>query len=132
MSDEHLITKSDLEQIIPNKNSLPYPVQVGDQKIVVPDNHIFRKRGLENIVHYYETKVCEIKDEYDRLLENYNLNKRIYESIFKFEPIIGKVYFLYENMFEEEFLSLIDPNEWNMKYIGSYRLRSDERWEEVK
>lgn len=132
IENEENIVRADPDKIIPNKHSLSYPVQIGDQKIVVPDNNIFRKRGLSNIVHYYETRVCEIKEEYDRLIDSYNLNKRIYESNFKFEPILGHTYHLYRNYFGEEFLSLISPDEWNMDCIGSYRLCSDERWGKVK
>lgn len=118
-------------EIIDNKNSLTYPVQVGDQKIILPDNNVFKKKGLQDIIHYYESRIAEIKKQYDELIENYQINKRIYESVFKFEPVIGKIYHLYDGGSNEEFLSLIEPNEWHVKYIGSFRLNSDGRWEKV-
>ena len=38
------------------KNSLTYPVQIGDQKIVLPDNSIFKKLGLVDLEHFYQTR----------------------------------------------------------------------------
>lgn len=125
------IPKYDPDKIIPNKNSLTYPVQVGDQKITLFDNAPFRKRGVIDLEHYYTTKIFEIQKEYERLVEDFNINKRIYASKFGFEPVVGYAYYLYENSFGEEFLSLVAPNQWQMKYIGSFKLTSDKRWEKV-
>jgi hypothetical protein len=118
----------DPDKIIPNKNSLTYPVQIGDQKITLFDNTPFRKRGVIDLEHYYTTKIFEIQEEYNRLVEDFNINKRIYASKFGFEPVVGDTYHLYENYFGEEFLSIINPTQWQMKYIGSFKLTSDKRW----
>ena len=43
---------------------------------------------------------------------------------------MGEVYHLYEKK-NSRFLSLIAPNEWNKKYLGSYLLTTDGKWEKV-
>lgn len=124
--------KYDPDKVIPNKNSLSYPVQIGDQKIVLFDNTPFKKRGLVDVEHYYETKILEIKKEYDNLVEDYVINKMIYSSEFNFEPVVGYTYYLYENLSGDNFLSLISPNQWNMyKYLGSFKLTSSKRWKKI-
>lgn len=123
--------KYDPDKVVPNKNTLTYPVQIGDQKIVLFDNTPFIKRGLTDLEHYYNTRLQEIKKEYDILYESYQINKRIYSSIFKFEPIVGNIYYLYENLSGEEFLSMIKPNEWSYKCFGSFRLNAERRWEQI-
>jgi hypothetical protein len=125
------IPKHDPDLIIPNKNSLPYPVQVGDQKITLFDNTPFRNRGVIELEHYYTTKIFEVQKEYEKLVEDFNINKRVYASKFSFEPVVGHIYHLYENIFGEEFLSMISPSEWHLKYLGSFKLTSDKRWETV-
>ena len=45
--------------------------------------------------------------------------------------VIGDTYHLYVNNKEEVFLSLICPNEWNQKYVGSFKLDSSEKWIKV-
>jgi len=115
-----------------DKNKLTYPVQIGDQKITVIDTEPFIQRGLQELDNYYTTKLAEIKEDYDDLLDDYNINRRVYSSKFNFQPIIGETYHLYLNSFDEEFLSLIAPNEWSMKYLGSFILNSENRWKQIK
>lgn len=114
-----------------DKNKLTYPVQIGDQKITLPDNSFFKQKGLKDLENYYTAALLEVKEKYDELLDDYNINKRIYSSHFKFEPVIGNVYHLYINFNDEEFLSLIAPNEWEMTYLGSFKLNSENLWEKV-
>lgn len=125
------IPKYDPDEIIPNKNSLPYPVQIGDQKITPIDNTFLKKRGLVNLEHYYQTKLNEIIEEYQELVEDFKINERVYNSKFSWEPIIGHIYHLYKNSQGEEFLSLITPNDWSYKHLGSFKYNSDHRWEKV-
>ena len=56
----------------------------------------------------------------------------VWESKISFEPIVGDTYHLYY-LGGKNTLSLIGPNEWNKveNYIGSYKLTSDGKWEQV-
>ena len=63
-------------------------------------------------------------------MDDYKNTTLIYESDYNFEPIMGEVYHLYEKK-NSRFLSLIAPNEWNKKYLGSYLLTTDGKWEKV-
>ena len=80
---------------------------------------------------YFESRFNEIKDEYKKLIEAYKWNELVYNSQFRFEPIKGHVYHLYQKEDDTLFLSLIGPDEWNQIYIGSFRLDSDDKWTKV-
>ena len=55
----------------------------------------------------------------------------VYSAKFKFEPIVGETYHLYEGT-KEPFLSLIEPNNWNKKHLGSFRLNGEYKWERLE
>jgi hypothetical protein len=65
----------------------------------------------------------------ESLLEEYNWNETIYRHAdYTFQPTVGKTYHLYEREDTTLFLSMIGPNEWNQKTIGSFRLESTGKW----
>jgi hypothetical protein len=51
----------------------------------------------------------------------------VYESEFNFEPIIGEIYYLYE-IRGNNVLSMIKPEEWGQKHLGSFKLSVDKIW----
>ena len=81
---------------------------------------------------FFEAKFNEIKDEYKKLIENYEWNKLVYSSNFKFEPNVGSIYFLYQNDDESLFLSIIEPDMWSKTFIGAFKLDSDNKWVKVE
>ena len=79
---------------------------------------------------YFQKKLLEIKTSYDLLTTELKWNELIYKSKYNFKPIIGEIYYLYKNG-EENFLSLIKPNEWNFKCIGKFKLKSNSIWQKI-
>ena len=63
-----------------------------------------------------------------KLIENFEWNKLVYASDYKFEPEKGKVYFLYQKEDETLFLSLIEPEMWDKIFIGAFKLDSENKW----
>ena len=84
---------------------------------------------------YFDTKLQELQEEYSKLAEEYKLNEMVYNAQCRFGPVIGEVYHLYEREDESTFLSMIGPNDWLSikpdKFIGSFRLTSNDKWEKV-
>jgi hypothetical protein len=60
-------------------------------------------------------------------MDDYKWNELVYNAKFSFEPAIGETYHLYLGDDGIEFLSLIDPNEWNKEFIASFKLNSDKK-----
>ena len=81
--------------------------------------------------HYFESRLNELKEEYKKLIQEYNWTKLVYESKYLFQPIVGHIYHLYEDKDKALFLSLIAPNEWDRPYIGSFKLQTDGKWEKI-
>ena len=77
---------------------------------------------------YFETKSSEINNEIERLVNEFEWTKLIYNSEYSFQPKVGVKYFLYQREDMSSFLSLISPNEWDKKLVGQFRLKSDGRW----
>jgi len=102
-----------------------YPTDLGspafDSSVLKKDNFAFK---------HLKAKFDELNTEYTSLLTTLKWNEVIYNSDHNFTPIAGKVYHLYNNK-TVTFLSMIEPNEWKMKYIGSFRLSANDIWEKI-
>ena len=121
------------DSYVPDRYTKAYPTEIGSQQIE-PDNiALFNLDKTQNLKHHYVKKFDEIRSEYNKLMEEIQVNERIYKSNYNFIPVIGNTYFLYCDN-GKEFLSIISPEEWKHKFdlIGKYVLQSDGRWFELK
>ena len=92
------------------------------------DVGVWRSEKIIKTNQYFEAKFNEIKEDYKKLIENYEWNKLVYASDFKFEPEKGKIYFLYQKKDETLFLSLIEPDMWDKIFVGAFKLDSENKW----
>lgn len=107
---------------------LPYASNVG-APVIKPENiDSWRQRGVTKVNHYLETKFLELKEEYFKLVEEFQWNDLIYNADFNFEPVIGETYHLYARNNGKNFLSLISPNEWKQECLGSFYLTPEQKW----
>ncbi|MEQ9467226.1 MAG: DUF2452 domain-containing protein [Ekhidna sp.] len=65
------------------------------------------------------------------------VSERIYQASVPFQPVIGKVYFLYKKKDNSDLLSMVSPEEWGKNFPyesfeAEVRLMSDHTWEIVK
>ena len=112
-------------------NILPYASNVG-APVIKPENiDSWRQRGVTKVNHHLETKFLELRDEYNKLVEEFKWNDLVYNAKFNFEPVIGETYHLYTGDDDENFLSLISPNEWKRECLGSFQLTADQKWTKI-
>ena len=112
-------------------NILPYASNVG-APVIKPENiDSWRQRGVTKVNHHLETKFLELRDEYNKLVEEFKWNDLVYNAKFSFEPVIGETYHLYTGDNGEDFLSLISSNEWERECLGSFQLTADQKWIKV-
>ncbi len=109
-------------------NTKNYPTTVGGQKFDVVK---LDKSDVVKANKYFNKRSEELKKEWENLVNEYNSTKLIYETECNFQPILGEVYHIYEGKNGDTFLSLINPNEWNKKYFGSYILNTNGTWEKI-
>ena len=65
------------------------------------------------------------------------VSERIYQAVVPFQPVIGKIYFLYKKNDGTDLLSMVSPDEWGKSFPyesfeAEVRLMSDHTWEIVK
>ena len=124
-------TKKKPDQVADNPGLLPYGSNVGAPAIKPDDIATWKVEKVVKTNNYFSTRYEEIKEEYRKLIEQYEWNKLVYESDFRFEPIKGRVYFLYQKQQGKLFLSLIEPELWNEIFIGAFKLDSEDKWIKV-
>tara|TARA_B110000305_G_scaffold49743_2_gene53676 strand:+ start:9491 stop:9874 length:384 start_codon:yes stop_codon:yes gene_type:complete len=116
------------DNVANNPSLLPYGSNVGAPAIKPNDVGVWRSEKITKTNQYFEAKFNDIKEDYQKLIENYEWNKLVYSSDFKFEPEKGIIYFLYQKEDETLFLSLIEPDMWDKIFIGAFKLDSDNKW----
>ena len=124
---DNIVYNSDKDKF--DANTKAYPTTVGSQKF---EPVCVDKSDSIKADQYFESKLQEIKKEYETLIDEYKWTKMIYNSTYNFQPILGEPYHLYENKRKELFLSLIEPDAWNQKYVGTFKLLNNGKWELVE
>ena len=114
-----------------NKALMPYGDNVSAPAIRVEDISAWKQVNSLKVNHQLQTKFNELKEEYKKLVEEYRWNELVYNAKFAFEPVIGQTYHLYVGRDGNIFLSMINPNEWNYEYVGSFSLDSNNKWNKI-
>ena len=96
-------------------------ISVGAPSIKIEDNKSWKERGVSKVNKKIGLKFQELKNEYNKLLDEFKWNELIYNSKFSFEPVVGETYYLYMDSSEEYFLSLIHPDSWNKDFIDYFK-----------
>jgi hypothetical protein len=109
-------------------NELVYGSSVGAPAIRLEDVGGWKRIQAQTANKIFTKKYEEIKDQFKALVDEVSWNEFVYSSTYNFIPVIGETYYLFEKGDGTPFLSLISPNEWNMKFIGATRLESNNKW----
>ena len=109
----------------------PYATTVGAPVITISDTNSWKNRSINKINHKVQARYLELKDEYEKMMAEFEYNNLIFKSKFAFEPVIGETYHLYQRDCGETFLSIIAPEECNFNAVGSFYLNADQIWEKV-
>ena len=109
---------------------LPYASSVSGPLIDVPNVDAFKRKGVEKASKILNAELEELQQRIKDFVTQTNNTQRVYAAHYKFEPIVGEIYHLYEGH-DGDFLSIIPPSQWRKTHIGSFRLTSDFKWESV-
>ena len=80
---------------------------------------------------YFGSRLNELKSEYENLVDEYKWSDIIYNALYNFQPILGEPYYLYLNDDDKHFLSIIEPNEWDQIFVGTFKLLNNGKWEKI-
>ena len=104
-----------------------YPTSFNSKNFDIIQNS---KELSHEATHYLENRIIEIKDEYNKLINEIEHTRLISSSEYNFTPIIGQIYYLYENK-NKKFLSVIGPEEWKMKFLGKFKMTTNKIWTKI-
>ena len=126
-----MLSDKDLQQLkdksADNPGLLSYPHSIGSAPIKPENTSSFINRATNKVNKEFKDRFERLKTEYESLLEELEWNKIIYESELRFEPVVGEIYHLYQKD-GKNFISLIGPDEWKHKYLGSFKFSHDLKW----
>jgi hypothetical protein len=105
-----------------------YGTNVGAPVISAPDVVSWKNRNLNKVNAQFKSKYEELKIVLDEFRSNFQVNQRVYNAKINFEPVVGNMYYLYKNKENEDFLSILSPQECNFNYVASFVLNSDNVW----
>ena len=107
---------------------LTYGSSVGAPAIKLEDVTGWKANQANEVNKQFKTKYEELKEEFQKLIDEVNWNELVYTSSYSFIPVVGGIYHLYVGKSDNLFLSLIAPNEWNQQHVGSFKLDSSNKW----
>lgn len=108
---------------------LTYGSNLGAPAIQIDDVMGWRHSKVEDVNNQFRTRYEELKAEAAKLVDEYNWNDLIYTRVeYSFQPTVGHIYHMYMRDNESLFLSIIEPQQWKMKHVASFRLDSTNKW----
>jgi len=126
-----MLSNSHIDKVNLKPMIIPYPTHVGAPKIEPQDLTDFKKNGLNKVDRVIKKKYHELVKEAETLQNSLLIQNEVYSSNYKFEPKIGEIYHLYEELNGSRTLSLIGPSEWSKSFLYSVVLNSDMTWSKV-
>jgi hypothetical protein len=109
---------------------LPYAISNSSPVINIPNVDSFKKKGVDKVSKQFQAELEDLQNKIKSFVNLAADTQMVYSAKFKFEPIVGETYHLYQGD-KESFLSLIEPGSWNKKHLGSFRLNGDYKWDRV-
>lgn len=130
----------DKDKIAENPHLLPYAHTVGGVVIHPIDKGKVKGLSVTAMYEQTENQLDQIREQMHALLEQaksihekVRVSEIIYLADCGFQPVIGKLYHLYQKKDESYVLSLVAPLEWGAnppyKFIASIKLLADHTWE---
>ncbi len=109
---------------------LPYASSLSGPIIEVPNVDAFKKKGVDKVSKQFQAELTDLQEKIKSFVSLAADTQQVYNAHFKFEPIVGETYYLYQGL-NNTFLSLIDPSQWKQEHLGTFRLNSDYKWERL-
>jgi hypothetical protein len=110
---------------------LTYGSNIGAPAIKLDDVGGWKRNHANTLNKHFSKKYEELKLQFEKLVDEVNWNEIVYSSQYNFIPVVGETYHLYMRDNDTMFLSLIDPDSWNKKHIGSFHLDSNQKWVKI-
>lgn len=122
---------------------LPYAHTVGSLRIQPVDKGQVKGRAVAAMYEQTEAQMAQIRQQIEllarqakQLQDRVKISEEIYRCEINFEPLIGRLYYLYRRANGQSLLSLVGPEEWGANppysFVAAVRMLSDHTWEVVE
>ena len=139
------MSDDDLARLKRNSSDLPsmleYAHSIGGFSVVPTNEGAIKKQALMIMQEQTEDKLSLIYEQMQVLArqardiqDRVKISEKIYFAKFKFEPIVGKIYYLYRKEQSDDYsLSMIGPEEWGSSCslgnkVAMVKLLADHTW----
>ena len=113
-------------------NSLTYGSNLSAPSIRIDDVSGWKQSNVNQLNSQFKAEYDEIIKRAELLKHEFEWNLFVYTEVtYTFLPIVGHIYHVYEKPDGSFFMSMIDPNSWNQKFVGSTRLESTNKWVKI-
>lgn len=112
------------------KSILPYDLERGGQVIEKLDLTFVNHNRKNKLFTYASSKLNDIKNQYEETIALWEFNDYVDSFDINFEPVVGQTYYLYEGV--TKFVSILTPQEFKRKCLGSAKLCSDGYWIKIQ
>ncbi len=109
----------DRDKITETPSTLPYAHHVGSALIRPDDLKGLRSKALSSMEEQTEMQLDQIREQIEllrqqaeKVVQRRQASFDVYRAKIGFEPLVGRVYHLYERSNGETLLSMIDPGSW--------------------
>ena len=72
---------------------LPYGSELNGPIIEVPNVDNFKKKGVDKVSKQFNAELIDLKKKITRFVKEASDTQKVYSAKFKFEPIVGEIYF---------------------------------------
>lgn len=123
---------------------LPYASSAAGALVKPNEEGMIRHKALSAMEEQTNMQLDQIRKQIELLAQQaQEIQKRkelsfiIYNAKLSFSPVIGSVYYLYQNNDETYFVSMIGPGQWSRgagykEFIAKVKLLADHTWVEVE
>ena len=142
------ISKIDLEREKDKITDLPglieYAHHAGSAIIKPEDKGRIKGTAISSMHDQTDRQFRQLYEQMQTLIEQakylknrVEVSERIYQANVPFQPVVGKIYFLYKKKDGTDLLSMVSPDEWGASFPyeafeAEVRLLSDHTWEIVQ
>lgn len=142
------ISKIDLEKDRDKISDLPglieYAHHAGSAIVKPEDKGRIKGTAISSMHDQTDRQFRQLYEQMQTLIEQakylkkrVEVSERIYQATVPFQPVVGKVYYLYKRKDASDLLSMVSPDEWGKSFPyenfeAEVRLLSDHTWEVVQ
>ncbi len=138
--DKEFVNPIDSDKVAENPSLLTYAHNLGSAIIKPEDRGKIKATSLASMYQQTDVQLEQIKEQIELLARQaqaihsrVEISELVYQARMNFKPLVGHTYYLYQNVKNEFFMSLVGPDEWGRgnipDYCASVKLLADHTWE---